>query len=477
MTTAIRIKSIKRKGIAPTYDVKNVGGNHLYIGPKNLIVHNCLDELNAVDNKSDSFGSRRMELTKVFKTYTEVSARMTSRFMEKGLLPLESKLFLISQTEDDAASFLDKYIEKVQNDNNVLIYNDPLWKILPSKTFSGATFQMACGTEHHPPKIIEKNEDIQLYLKEGHRILYDCPIEYHKIANLSPSTFLTRHAGISTRQNLKHLLIPQQYFIEQMFKRDYTYHPFTREYLVLDIKNKDQTILEYFIIEKLFNKSAPHYLHCDMSKNKDFLGLAMVHPEGLVEVEKINELTGQLEKKKETKIIIDFVLQVRPPYASEIPMYKIRQFLFNLKKLGVNISKCTLDQYQSEETKQGLIMGGIDSEILSVDRNDIPYKNLRDCVLFDRINAYEYAPLRLELSELIHDREKGKVNHPEKNMNGEVADKESTDALCGAVWNCTKDNIQPATNLVDMFKKQIQKNKSQTMIGAVPKKDLGWVYS
>jgi len=478
MLKPIKIKSIKSIGVQDSYDVKDVGGNHLYVGPHNIIVHNCLDELSAADNKTAQFSTRRVELTKVFKVYTETISRIISRFMDKGILPLISKLFMIQQVEEDVASFLDNYIEMVKDEEHVLIYNDPIWRI-KRKAYSGITFTIACGTEYHPPKIIEKGEDISVYVREGHAILNDCPVELKRLAKLDLSTFLKRQAGILARHSVRKRLIPQRTYVSKAVRREYEAHPFTKEYLVLDYKNKQQKIQDYFIFNKLEDITAARYIHTDLSKSGNELGMAMVRKRGMVNTVKVNIDTGQVKEIQAPGLYLDFALQIRPPYDSKIPIYKIREFYFWLRKKGVNIVRGTFDQFQSEESIQSMVLGGIPSSLLSVDRNDVQYKSLRDCILEERVDIYDYEVLVMELGDLLHDTEKGKVYPPEKNLKGEIGDKGVADAFCGACWNALVDTVSNPRILLDTFKSVLEKQKDERDHNrkGIINEDLAWLFS
>ena len=83
-----------------------------------------------------------------------------------------------------------------------------------------------------------------------------------------------------------------------------------------------------------------------------------------------------------------------------------------MRDSGINIKKATYDFFGSNEARQILDEQGIETESLSVDRNDQAYLALVNLYYEGRIEHYDYAPYRKELFDLIHDRKRRKVDHP-----------------------------------------------------------------
>jgi len=93
-----------------------------------------------------------------------------------------------------------------------------------------------------------------------------------------------------------------------------------------------------------------------------------------------------------------------------------------IRKAGV------LPQYKKNYSYNRRVVN-LEADVLSVDRNDIPYTLLRDALNYRCIDYYKYDFLIDELIGLEHDIKKGKVDHPA------TGSKDVSDALCGVVYS------------------------------------------
>lgn len=156
-------------------------------------------------------------------------------------------------------------------------------------------------------------------------------------------------------------------------------------------------------------------LHIDIaySSDGDALGMAMGH------VRELKEIDDELRPV----IVFDFLLRMRPMPGTEIILGDVRNVVYRLKdEIGFNIRGVTLDGFQSTDTIQQLNKRRFNAEYLSVDRNLLPYQDLRDAIYEERIEFPRYmAYLRhgdadtvdivyRELSNLIDIGKK--VDHP-----------------------------------------------------------------
>jgi len=154
--------------------------------------------------------------------------------------------------------------------------------------------------------------------------------------------------------------------------------------------------------------------------------------------------SGQAKDSFLPKVWIDFMLRVRPVRGEQIDITKIVAFILNLRNYGFPLQRVTFDGYQSTMAIQIIQKAGqlpqyrryahfynlldLDSNLLSVDRTDVPYTVLRDCLNYQCINYYKYEPFIDEVLSLEHDYEKKKVDHPEGGS------KDVADAVAGVVY-------------------------------------------
>ena len=103
-----------------------------------------------------------------------------------------------------------------------------------------------------------------------------------------------------------------------------------------------------------------NYIHIDLALNRngkgDKAGFAMAHCDGYYE----NEDTGDRQKI----VKVDLAEQIKAGPTGEIEFEDIRKKIYALKRMGFNIVKVTLDQFQSTDTIQILKAKGITAEYL-----------------------------------------------------------------------------------------------------------------
>lgn len=174
----------------------------------------------------------------------------------------------------------------------------------------------------------------------------------------------------------------------------------------------------------------PRAVHLDIaySSEGDALGLAMGH------VPEVKEIDGELRPV----IVFDFLLRMRPLPGYQLILSDIRQILYHLRDdLGFKIEKITMDGFQSTDMMQQLQKRRFNVDYLSVDRQKLPYQDLRDALYERRVEFPQYVTHRRhgdverieiaidELSQLI---DTGlKIDHPEGGS------KDVADAMAGVV--------------------------------------------
>lgn len=179
-------------------------------------------------------------------------------------------------------------------------------------------------------------------------------------------------------------------------------------------------------------------LHIDIgfASDGDALGMAMGH------VPEVLEIDGE----RKPYIVIDFLLRVHAPAGREIFLGDIRRIIYDLRdERRFKIVKATMDGFQSTDTRQQLERKRIATEIVSVDKQMLPYEDLREALYEDRIEIPKYMTLMKpnhteltevafkELSELIQDEKK--IDHP---VDGS---KDVADALAGVVYTLMGDRM------------------------------------
>ena len=173
---------------------------------------------------------------------------------------------------------------------------------------------------------------------------------------------------------------------------------------------------------------ALYCLHGDMAIRGDRAGIAMSH---------VQSYRSESEEDERPVVKNDFVFTFESDltdkeFPREVQIRWYRQLIWELIDRGFEIDKVTFDQFQSTDMMQTLNMYGIDSGLLSLDRNDKVYQTLKDIILDGRLVGYrEYEALDpLVVQELKRLRKVGrKVDH----LPGQS--KDAADALGGSVFN------------------------------------------
>lgn len=169
-------------------------------------------------------------------------------------------------------------------------------------------------------------------------------------------------------------------------------------------------------------------VHVDIaySAEGDALGLAMGHVPEMIEVE------GELKPF----IFVDLVMRIKAPAGQEVILGDVRRIIYSLRKdRKFNIKKCTTDGFESTDFRQQMSRNRISTEVVSVDRSKLPYQDLHDALMEERMAIPPYlvqlhvADTKLvdivykEISEL-EDLD-NKIDHPPDGS------KDVADALAG----------------------------------------------
>lgn len=176
-------------------------------------------------------------------------------------------------------------------------------------------------------------------------------------------------------------------------------------------------------------RGARYTIHADLAANGDRAGLCMAHVADYQEFDAVTEdEDGAAYTVRETrpKIKVDFCIgfsadiSLDPP--REIQIRWARQLCFELIKRGFAISMLTFDFFQSLDSMQILEARGIETERISTNISDEPWRNLRDLIYEGRLTiprlsvenmAAKNTPflLRDELLALSK-MPNGKIDHP-----------------------------------------------------------------
>lgn len=350
--------------------------------------------------------------------YLASKRRLESRFQFRGAIP---GLMILLSSRNVETSFLETRIREAIDQPNVHISDYPLWEVKPKENYCGKKFFIEVGDLFYGSRKIEVPTDA----REDARVLA-VPIEHEVAFTEDIEAALRDIAGVASaavglfirdREAIRACIDPK------------LFHPFKRS--EFSITHLDEVpISEYFDIEKIIkivrsfcrprlNAAATRYVHIDLAESSDAAGFAMGH---------VSSLAGTAPR-----ITIDMKCRILAPNEGEIDFSKICDFILYLRDVcGYPIKRASFDRFQSTHARQILTRLGFEAPLFSVDKTDEAYIVLRSTMYEGRLSVYDYPIFFTELTKLLHDRVKRKVDHPEGGS------KDVADAVCGVVAQLTE---------------------------------------
>ncbi len=164
-------------------------------------------------------------------------------------------------------------------------------------------------------------------------------------------------------------------------------------------------------------EGANYAMHADLAVKGDRAGIAMSHVVRWEEVIKeVYDEEGMLVEKVEVRPVVknDFVFSYSADSRStpprEIQIRWARQLCFELIKRQFPIKSFTFDGFQSTDSMQILLAQGIESDRLSTDLSEDPWRTLRDVIYEGRFSMPWSEICIRELGSL--GRFANKIDHP-----------------------------------------------------------------
>jgi len=403
----------------------------------------------------------------IMETYTGILRRMESRFMGTGG-DIPGQLYIVS-SKKETSSFLEVHIENNKSNPQCYTIDEPIWKFKEHlNIYSGETFKVMIGDQYSDSRIISpivQDTKTGKYIvdpsqkdaeyPDGYRII-EVPIEFGTSFSRQLNNSIRDIAGISTYGQLS--LISNRANLRQCMKHiikdnNEWLSPVKKSAFHLDFSDSSDRIMNYVNVGvfkdylDVVGTSFPRCIHVDVGVSGDALGFAMSTIYDIGVVENINQ-QGELQVDIEEKYRTELMFRILPKEGQQIPLMRIVNFIHELKRVfNLTIFKVTFDGYQSTVLMQQLQQLGFNTELLSVDKTDIPYISWKDLIDSHRFEFYTSEDLILEASELIHYKDKKKVDHPLLFSNKEKGRKDLADAVCGSIFSFVKMTLKEKTSL------------------------------
>ncbi len=382
------------------------------------IIGAIIDEINfmAVVEKSKKagVGGRTAQYDVAANIYGTISRRKKRSFPSKG--PHIGIICTISQSKykGDFTDRRRKQIEELGH-KNVYVYAKAQFEAQPPEKFEGmGTFRLYIGADAATEVRILKDDEKAL----GGEVI-EIPNYYREEFEKDPVQALREIVGISVgsvnpffRQPAKIMYCVQKG--EEAGLQSFL----VKDNVVLGMEGMPMPVRGHFCR----NPSKPRYVHIDLAKNSDRLGVAMVRFDG---VEWVTRAGGETEALPIASV--EMAVTVEPDLGHEIDIAEVRLWVKMLRTTyGYPIKVVTYDGWSSAESIQAWRKQGMKTGVVSVDRSSTPYKQLREAIYDGRLLMYNQPVLIEELTNLEYDEKKDKVDHP---IGGS---KDCADAVCGA---------------------------------------------
>ena len=440
------------------YDVVEAVPHHNFIvvsGSTSFVAHNCVifDECNfaAAGIKDVAKAKARMKAK-----YDTLVARVSGTFVKNG--EVFGKLYVISSKNSDS-DFMEEYVRTQQAAGNqhMYVFDKPQWEVWPpSKYSSDKKFKVALGGKHTRSFVINESDDTEAavadLVAQGYSIL-EVP-EDNKARFLADIDIALRDiAGVTVPGQLS--FITQEQIDCCIGAR---HNPFYTDIVTLGTRD-NLTIEEFFHLSAVDPrlKSAPNFIHLDLSLNTDRTGISMVCVHG---VKDIADPDGKVTALP--YLVHIFTVALQAPRGSNIAFDKIVSFISWLRRQGFNIAGVSRDQFQSEYLGQLLEAKGFNDSKISLDRTPDGYLALRSVLTEQRIDLLHVELLENELIHLQRDAMTGRCDHP---ANGS---KDAADSLAGAVWNAVQQHPGVAVPSVTVANIIAAVNKSKRVPNSLP---------
>lgn len=377
--------------------------------------------------------------------FTNTIRRMQSRFMQSGGT-MPGHVWLDS-SKADMDSFIESHIDSTRNDPSVVVYDFPVWKVKSHLgLYCGETFKVFIGDQSADPFIIERDE--QALGIDDNKII-DVPIEYKKEFQSDIRNSLRDIAGVSTSSSFNFIMSAEK--INAVFTDE---NLFKKEIINLDFYNRNQKIIDYMDFEKTKLIKKPRFIHIDIGIKHDRTGIACVYIDRMEYQIRYNPRTGDYTRVLDPVFKVEWLIAFKPLIGHETPLYKIREFISEMKFRGFPIAIVSTDGYQSTNLRQDLKLEGVNVDLISVDRNKEAYNNLRNAILEGRVTSAIHSVARRELKDLVENSKK--IDHPataSSPAEGDVrGSKDLTDAMAGALHSCYVNMNKTSANFdVDDF--------------------------
>jgi hypothetical protein len=352
--------------------------------------------------------------------YNTILSRIDSRYQDRGFA------LIIGQMKSSTGFAARKY-EEFQTKPTAHTLRMTIWDSLGWEKFSNPDGTRDSFWYDRKRKEIVPSQLAQDIADESANLIEIPNVYKHNFIN-NPEKALRDLAGIPPAAG--------DPFISLTYKIDEAVERWNERYDNLGSPVDDKVARPGFADWFFCKDPLPRVAHIDIaySPEGDAAGIAVGH------VAEIIEIDGEMKPY----IVFDCLYRVHASPGTEIMIADLRHVIYDLRDYRkFRIRRVTMDGFEGQETKQQLRKRRFQAEKLSVDKNRIPYEDLRDALYEDRVEFPPYITyIRAgqlnrvsiavkELTELEDDIKK--IDHPPQGS------KDVADCMAGVTFTLMGD--------------------------------------
>jgi len=163
-----------------------------------------------------------------------------------------------------------------------------------------------------------------------------------------------------------------------------------------------------------------YFVHADLAQKHDKCAVAIAHVDKWVSIQVIKDY-----QQVAPVVVVDAVAYWEPKVEGPVDLSEVKQWIQNLRRLGLNLGMVSFDRWQSFDIQNELKQIGIRTETVSVAKKH--YEDMAMLVYEERLAMPAIDLLFEELTEL-KIMKGNRVDHPRKSS------KDLADAVCGAIF-------------------------------------------
>jgi hypothetical protein len=312
--------------------------------------------------------------------------RKQSRF------PDGSGMFFVSSSRRYKGQFTDELEREFADDPRCYRFNYSEWTIRPEEYVDSKWFTVFIGDRMRPPRVLDDDEEIST---GDRKLLIKIPERFRRRFESDPVRSLQDLAGIST-------VASGGFFQDRERLNAAACLPNILVCKTDAIADATELLIQPHTYD-LSCPTSPRAVHGDLSLTGDLTGIAIGH-------------IRRYDDRGLPLIDIDALARIHPPRNGQIILDSIYQLIAGWKALGIPITWCSFDGFQSADLIQRIGRLGIRTGRLSVDMtspNDpmAAYESLRHAISEGRFRFPNDRETVRDMLALQCDHQKQRVDH------------------------------------------------------------------